>query len=219
MPCTIKGLNLNPKEFAIVEGVANGNDKKAAIIAAYLKEDANFIEFASKDSKWRGSIENTPHNTCVRLLNEYYKKQHPSVVNFRRSRIGTELNGFSSVHAKYIAYRHTAGIISALYYDLAKNKDVNRKDRADILRRCGTTIRSKFVTEYINPLINSDEFKNNSTGKKYIEKLMIFVEKLINIRLLKIKKILKILLKNYILFMAILQLNMEILKLKIMEIL
>ena len=89
MPCTIKGLNLNPKEFAIVEGVANGNDKKAAIIAAYLKEDANFIEFASKDSKWRGSIENTPHNTCVRLLNEYYKKQHPSVVNFRRSRIGT----------------------------------------------------------------------------------------------------------------------------------
>lgn len=42
MPCTIKGLNLNPKEFAIVEGVANGNDKKAAIIAAYLKEDANF---------------------------------------------------------------------------------------------------------------------------------------------------------------------------------
>ena len=171
MPCTIKGLNLNPKEFAIVEGVANGNDKKAAIIAAYLKEDANFIEFASKDSKWRGSIENTPHNTCVRLLNEYYKKQHPSVVNFRRSRIGTELNGFSSVHAKYIAYRHTAGIISALYYDLAKNKDVNRKDRADILRRCGTTIRSKFVTEYINPLINSDEFKNNSTGKKYIEKI------------------------------------------------
>lgn len=171
MPCTIKGLNLNPKELAIVEGVANGNDKKAAIIAAYLKEDANFIEFASKDSKWRGSIENTPHNTCVRLLNEYYKKQHPSVVNFRRSRIGTELNGFSSVHAKYIAYRHTAGIISALYYDLAKNKDVNRKDRADILRRCGTTIRSKFVTEYINPLINSDEFKNNSTGKKYIEKI------------------------------------------------
>lgn len=166
MPCTIKGLNLNPKELAIVEGVANGNDKKAAIIAAYLKEDANFIEFASKDSKWRGSIENTPHNTCVRLLNEYYKKQHPSVVNFRRSRIGTELNGFSSVHAKYIAYRHTAGIISALYYDLAKNKDVNRKDRADILRRCSTTIRSKFVTEYINPLINSDEFKNNSTGKK-----------------------------------------------------
>lgn len=219
MPCTIKGLNLNPKELAIVEGVANGNDKKAAIIAAYLKEDANFIEFASKDSKWRGSIENTPHNICVRLLNEYYKKQHPSVVNFRRSRIGTELNGFSSVHAKYIAYRHTAGIISALYYDLAKNKDVNRKDRADILRRCSTTIRSKFVTEYINPLINSDEFKNNSTGKKYIEKLMIFVEKLINIRLLKIKKILKILLKNYILFMAILQLNMEILKLKIMEIL
>lgn len=171
MPCTIKGLNLNPKELAIVEGVANGNDKKAAIIAAYLKEDANFIEFASKDSKWRGSIENTPHNTCVRLLNEYYKKQHPSVVNFRRSRIGTELNGFSSVHAKYIAYRHTAGIISALYYDLAKNKDVNRKDRANILRRCGTTIRSKFVTEYINPLINSDEFKNNSTGKKYIEKI------------------------------------------------
>ena len=171
MPCTIKGLNLNPKELAIVEGVANGNDKKAAIIAAYLKEDANFIEFASKDSKWRGSIENTPHNTCVRLLNEYYKKQHPSVVNFRRSRIGTELNGFSSVHAKYIAYRHTAGIISALYYDLAKNKDVNRKDRADILRRCSTTIRSKFVTEYINPLINSDEFKNNSTGKKYIEKI------------------------------------------------
>ena len=171
MPCTIKGLNLNPKELAIVEGVANGNDKKAAIIAAYLKEDANFIEFASKDSKWRGSIENTPHNTCVRLLNEYYKKQHPSVVNFRRSRIGTELNGFSSVHAKYIAYRHTAGIISALYYDLAKNKDVNRKDRADILRRCSTTIRSKFVTEYINPLINSDKFKNNSTGKKYIEKI------------------------------------------------
>lgn len=122
MPCTIKGLNLNPKELAIVEGVANGNDKKAAIIAAYLKEDANFIEFASKDSKWRGSIENTPHNTCVRLLNEYYKKQHPSVVNFRRSRIGTELNGFSSVHVKYIAYRHTAGIISALYYDLAKIK-------------------------------------------------------------------------------------------------
>lgn len=171
MPCTIKGLNLNPKELAIVEGIANGNDKKAAIIAAYLKEDANFIEFASKDSKWRGSIENTPHNTCVRLLNEYYKKQHPSVVNFRRSRIGTELNGFSSVHAKYIAYRHTAGIISALYYDLAKNKDVNRKDRADILRRCGTTIRSKFVTEYINPLINSEEFKSNSTGKKYIEKI------------------------------------------------
>lgn len=171
MPCTIKGLNLNPKELAIVEGIANGNDKKAAIIAAYLKEDANFIEFASKDSKWGGSIENTPHNTCVRLLNEYYKKQHPSVVNFRRSRIGTELNGFSSVHAKYIAYRHTAGIISALYYDLAKNKDVNRKDRADILRRCGTTIRSKFVTEYINPLINSEEFKNNSTGKKYIEKI------------------------------------------------
>ena len=171
MPCTIKGLNLNPKELAIVEGVANGNDKKAAIIAAYLKEDANFIEFASKDSKWRSSIENTPHNTCVRLLNEYYKKQHPSVVNFRRSRISTELNGFSSVHAKYIAYRHTAGIISALYYDLAKNKDVNRKDRADILRRCSTTIRSKFVTEYINPLINSDEFKNNSTGKKYIEKI------------------------------------------------
>lgn len=171
MPCTIKGLNLNPKELAIVEGVANGNDKKAAIIAAYLKEDANFIEFASKDSKWRGSIENTPHNTCVRLLNEYYKKQHPSVVNFRRSRIGTELNGFSSVNAKYIAYRHTAGIISALYYDLAKNKDVNRKDRADILRRCGTTIRSKFVTEYINPLINSEEFKSNSTGKKYIEKI------------------------------------------------
>lgn len=171
MPCTIKGLNLNPKELAIVEGVANGNDKKAAIIAAYLKEDANFIEFASKDSKWRGSIENTPHNTCVRLLNEYYKKQHPSVVNFRRSRIGTELNGFSSVNAKYIAYRYTAGIISALYYDLAKNKDVNRKDRADILRRCGTTIRSKFVTEYINPLINSEEFKSNSTGKKYIEKI------------------------------------------------
>lgn len=171
MPCTIKGLNLNPKELAIVEGIANGNDKKAAIIAAYLKEDANFIEFASKDSKWRGSIENTPHNTCVRLLNEYYKKQHPSVVNFRRSRIGTELNGFSSVHAKYIAYRHTAGIISALYYDLAKNKDVNRKDRADILRRCGTTIRSKFITEYINPLINSEEFKSNSTGKKYIEKI------------------------------------------------
>lgn len=171
MPCTIKGLNLNPKELAIVEGVANGNDKKAAIIAAYLKEDANFIEFASKDSKWRGSIENTPHNTCVRLLNEYYKKQHPSVANFRRSRIGTELNGFSSVHAKYIAYRHTAGIISALYYDLAKNKDVNRKDRADILRRCSTTIRSKFVIEYINPLINSNEFKNNSTGKKYIEKI------------------------------------------------
>ena len=171
MPCTIKGLNLNPKELAIVEGVANGNDKKAAIIAAYLKEDANFIEFASKDSKWRGSIENTPHNTCVRLLNEYYKKQHPSVVNFRRSRIGTELNGFSSVHAKYIAYRHTAGIISALYYNLAKNKDANRKDRADILRRCGTTIRSKFVTEYINPLINSKEFKNSSTGKKYIEKI------------------------------------------------
>lgn len=171
MPCTIKGFNLNPKELAIVEGVANGNDKKAAIIAAYLKEDANFIEFASKDSKWRGSIENTPHNTCVRLLNEYYKKQHPSVVNFRRNRIGTELNGFSSVHAKYIAYRHTAGIISALYYDLAKNKDVNRKDRADILRRCGTTIRSKFVTEYINPLINSEEFKSNPTGKKYIEKI------------------------------------------------
>ena len=171
MPCTIKGFNLNPKELAIVEGVANGNDKKATIIAAYLKEDANFIEFASKDSKWRGSIENTPHNTCVRLLNEYYKKQHPSVVNFRRSRIGTELNGFSSVHAKYIAYRHTAGIISALYYDLAKNKDVNRKDRADILRRCGTTIRSKFVTEYINPLINSEEFKSNATGKKYIEKI------------------------------------------------
>lgn len=171
MPCTIKGFNLNPKELAIVEGIANGNDKKAAIIAAYLKEDSNFIEFASKDSKWRGSIENTPHNTCVRLLNEYYKKQHPSVVNFRRSRIGTELNGFSSVHAKYIAYRHTAGIISALYYDLAKNKDVNRKDRADILRRCGTTIRSKFVTEYINPLINSEEFKSNSTGKKYIEKI------------------------------------------------
>lgn len=162
---------MNPKELAIVEGVANGNDKKAAIIAAYLKEDANFIEFASKDSKWRGSIENTPHNTCVRLLNEYYKKQHPSVVNFRRNRIGTELNGFSSVHAKYIAYRHTAGIISALYYDLAKNKDVNRKDRADILRRCGTTIRSKFVTEYINPLINSEEFKSNPTGKKYIEKI------------------------------------------------
>ena len=171
MPCTIKGFNLNLKELTIVEGVANGNDKKAAIIAAYLKEDANFIEFASKDSKWRGSIENTPHNTCVRLLNEYYKKQHPSVVNFRRSRIGTELNGFSSVHAKYIAYKHAAGIISALYYDLAKNKDVNRKDRADILRRCGTTIRSKFVTEYINPLINSEEFKSNSTGKKYIEKI------------------------------------------------
>lgn len=171
MPCTIKGFNLNLKELTIVEGVANGNDKKAAIIAAYLKEDANFIEFASKDSKWRGSIENTPHNTCVRLLNEYYKKQHPSVVNFRRSRIGTELNGFSSVHAKYIAYKHAAGIISALYYDLVKNKDVNRKDRADILRRCGTTIRSKFVTEYINPLINSEEFKSNSTGKKYIEKI------------------------------------------------
>lgn len=171
MPCTIKGFNLNLKELTIVEGVANGNDKKAAIIAAYLKEDANFIEFASKDSKWRGSIENTPHNTCVRLLNEYYKKQHPSVVNFRRSRIGTELNGFSSVHAKYIAYKHAAGIISALYYDLAKNKDVNRKDRADILRRWGTTIRSKFVTEYINPLINSEEFKSKSTGKKYIEKI------------------------------------------------
>lgn len=87
------------------------------------------------------------------------------------------------------------------------------------MRRCSTTIRSKFVTEYINPLINSDEFKNNSTGKNILKKLMIFVEKLINIRLLKIKKILKILLKNYILFMAILQLNMEILKLKIMEIL
>lgn len=171
MPCNIIGFNLNPKELAIVEGVAKGNNKKATIIAAYLKEDENFIKFASIDSKWRGSIDNTPHNTCVRLLNEYYKKQHPSVANFRRDRIGTELNGFSSVNAKYVAYKHTAGIISALYYERARNKQVTRKDRADILRIAGSTIRSKFVADYINPLINSDSFKNSANGKKYIEKV------------------------------------------------
>lgn len=171
MPCNIYGFNLNPKELAIVEGVANGNEKKAAIIAAYIKEDENFIKFASSDEKWRGSIESTPHNTCVRLLNEYYKKQHPSVVNYRRNRIGTELNGFSSVNAKYIAYKYVSGLISALYYDRARNKDLTRNDRADILRIVGSSIRSKFVSEYINPLINSDRFKNTTNANKYIEKI------------------------------------------------
>ena len=77
MSCIEFGLNLSPKIAAHIDDVAQGDFKKARIMAMFLDNNQEFIDYVKKDDvankeyEQKG-IEGINGNTLKRLLRNFY---------------------------------------------------------------------------------------------------------------------------------------------------
>lgn len=134
MSCIEFGLNLSPKIAAHIDDVAQGDFKKARIMAMFLDNNQEFLDYIKKDEiankeyEEKG-LDGINGNTLKRLLRNFYNIKFPSVSNYVSGKAGTPLYGFSDSYAAVTARNYVADIIS----DLVRNGNTEFRSRSDFM--------------------------------------------------------------------------------------
>lgn len=164
MSCIEFGLNLSPKIAAHIDDVAQGDFKKARIMAMFLDNNQEFLDYIKKDEiankeyeeKGLGGING---NTLKRLLRNFYNIKFPSVSNYVSGKAGTPLYGFSDSYAAVTARNYVADIIS----DLVRNGNTEFRSRSDFYVPIRTDLTKKYQAMVID-IVNSPAYASKRDG-------------------------------------------------------
>ena len=150
---------------------------KATILAGYINNDPKFIELLKQTLSERGkqftSLLDTHANVISEVLNNYYEQNHLSVENSIAKQHAEALSGFTTSNAKREAIEHTADQILAVYDSEFQKPKQKRMSYAEILEEVKSRIKSTFINEVFNPLLdilNTNEFKDKHKVKEYLER-------------------------------------------------
>lgn len=164
MSCIEFGLNLSPKIAAHIDDVAQGDFKKARIMAMFLDNNQEFIDYVKKDDvankeyEQKG-IEGINGNTLKRLLRNFYNIKFPAVSNYVSGKAGTPLYGFDSSSAAVTARNYVADIIS----DLVRNGNTEFRRRSDFYVPVRTDLTKKYQAMIID-IVNSPAYESKRSG-------------------------------------------------------
>lgn len=164
MSCIEFGLNLSPKIAAHIDDVAQGDFKKARIMAMFLDNNQEFIDYIKKDEiankeyEEKG-LDGINGNTLKRLLRNFYNIKFPSVSNYVSGKAGTPLYGFSDSHAAVTARNYVADIIS----DLVRNSNTEFRSRSDFYVPIRTDLTKKYQAMVID-IVNSPAYTSKRDG-------------------------------------------------------
>lgn len=164
MSCIEFGLNLSPKIAAHIDDVAQGDFKKARIMAMFLDNNQEFLDYIKKDEiankeyEEKG-LDGINGNTLKRLLRNFYNIKFPSVSNYVSGKAGTPLYGFSDSYAAVTARNYVADIIS----DLVRNGNTEFRSRSDFYVPIRTDLTKKYQAMVIN-IVNSPAYASKRDG-------------------------------------------------------
>ena len=164
MSCIEFGLNLSPKIVAHIDDVAQGDFKKARIMAMFLDNNQEFLDYIKKDEiankeyEEKG-LDGINGNTLKRLLRNFYNIKFPSVSNYVSGKAGTPLYGFSDSYAAVTARNYVADIIS----DLVRNGNTEFRSRSDFYVPIRTDLTKKYQTMVID-IVNSPAYASKRDG-------------------------------------------------------
>ena len=164
MSCIEFGLNLSPKIAAHIDDVAQGDFKKARIMAMFLDNNQEFLDYIKKDEiankeyEEKG-LDGINGNTLKRLLRNFYNIKFPSVSNYVSSKAGTPLYGFSDSYAAVTARNYVADIIS----DLVRNGNTEFRSRSDFYVPIRTDLTKKYQAMVID-IVNSPVYASKRDG-------------------------------------------------------
>ena len=164
MSCIEFGLNLSPKIAAHIDDVAQGDFKKARIMAMFLDNNQEFLDYIKKDEiankeyEEKG-LDGINGNTLKRLLRNFYNIKFPSVSNYVSGKAGTPLYGFSDSYAAVTARNYVADIIS----DLVRNGNTEFRSRSDFYVPIRTDLTKKYQTMVID-IVNSPAYASKRDG-------------------------------------------------------
>lgn len=164
MSCIEFGLNLSPKIAAHIDDVAQGDFKKARIMAMFLDNNQEFIDYIKKDEiankeyEEKG-LDGINGNTLKRLLRNFYNIKFPSVSNYVSGKAGTPLYGFSDSYAAVTARNYVADIIS----DLVRNGNTEFRSRSDFYVPIRTDLTKKYQAMVID-IVNSPAYASKRDG-------------------------------------------------------
>lgn len=164
MSCIEFGLNLSPKIAAHIDDVAQGDFKKARIMAMFLDNNQEFLDYIKKDEiankeyEEKG-LDGINGNTLKRLLRNFYNIKFPSVSNYVSGKAGTPLYGFSDSYAAVTARNYVADIIS----DLVRNGNIEFRSRSDFYVPIRTDLTKKYQAMVID-IVNSPAYASKRDG-------------------------------------------------------
>lgn len=164
MSCIEFGLNLSPKIAAHIDDVAQGDFKKARIMAMFLDNNQEFLDYIKKDEiankeyEEKG-LDGINGNTLKRLLRNFYNIKFPSVSNYVSGKAGTPLYGFSDSYAAVTARNYVADIIS----DLVRNGNIEFRSRSDFYVPIRTYLTKKYQAMVID-IVNSPAYASKRDG-------------------------------------------------------
>lgn len=164
MSCIEFGLNLSPKIAAHIDDVAQGDFKKARIMAMFLDNNQEFLDYIKKDEiankeyEEKG-LDGINGNTLKRLLRNFYNIKFPSVSNYVSGKAGTPLYGFSDSYAAVTARNYVADIIS----DLVRNGNTEFRSRSDFYVPIRTDLTKKYQAMVID-IVNSPAYASKRDG-------------------------------------------------------
>ena len=164
MSCIEFGLNLSPKIAAHIDDVAQGDFKKARIMAMFLDNNQEFLDYIKKDEiankKYEEKgLDGINGNTLKRLLRNFYNIKFPSVSNYVSGKAGTPLYGFGDSYAAVIARNYVADIIS----DLVRNGNTEFRSRSDFYVPIRTDLTKKYQAMVID-IVNSPAYASKRDG-------------------------------------------------------
>lgn len=164
MSCIEFGLNLSPKIAAHIDDVAQGDFKKARIMAMFLDNNQEFLDYIKKDEiankeyEEKG-LDGINGNTLKRLLRNFYNIKFPSVSNYVSGKAGTPLYGFNDSYAAVTARNYVADIIS----DLVRNGNTEFRSRSDFYVPIRTDLTKKYQAMVID-IVNSPAYASKRDG-------------------------------------------------------
>lgn len=164
MSCIEFGLNLSPKIAAHIDDVAQGDFKKARIMAMFLDNNQEFLDYIKKDEiankeyEEKG-LDGINGNTLKRLLRNFYNIKFPSVSNYVSGKAGTPLYGFSDSYAAVTARNYVADIIC----DLVRNGNTEFRSRSDFYVPIRTDLTKKYQAMVID-IVNSPAYASKRDG-------------------------------------------------------
>lgn len=177
MSCTQNGYTIpndeNGSLARSVNYVAGTDSQKEIILASYISSQ-DFINYClNSDSVKQQSVQTKKPvkslseinvNRFRKLLNDYFKKEHLSVLNTVAQRQVDSLGGFSNQMAKREAIDHCATEIIKIYYNNLAAPVEKRKSYDQIIKILVKNLTNTLYDSYVNPLV--EEFLSTGTTEQ-----------------------------------------------------
>lgn len=164
--------DIDDKLFKSVEFVADGNRKKAKVLAGYVNSQ-EFLDYCKQNEKFDAtkSLAENNQNVVRSILRKYFREKHKDVLESAAKRQAETLQGFSSANAKNIAIDYTATVINRVYNSMKKkSKNSNEKlDKRKIITQSLYDMEREYIQRCVIPLYMYLKDKSTVLFDEYLD--------------------------------------------------